>query len=104
MDRNLELQGLIQAYSRTNRVYGKDKEFGSIINFQYPRISEERVHEALALYSSGGENLQAIVDDYDTAVVKFSDAVARMQSAFPNPADWKLYEYEEDHKEIIKKG
>ena len=103
VDRNLELQGLIQAYSRTNRVYGKDKEFGSIINFQYPRISEERVHEALALYSSGGENLQAIVDDYDTAVVKFSDAVARMQSAFPNPADWKLYEYEEDHKEIIKK-
>ena len=103
VDRNLELQGLIQAYSRTNRVYGKDKEFGSIINFQYPRISEERVHEALALYSSGGENLQAIVDDYDTAVVKFSDAVARMQFAFPNPADWKLYEYEEDHKEIIKK-
>lgn len=103
VDRNLELQGLIQAYSRTNRVYGKDKEFGSIINFQYPRISEERVHEALALYSSGGENLQAIVDDYDTAVGKFSDAVARMQSAFPNPADWKLYEYDEEHKATIKK-
>lgn len=103
VDRNLELQGLIQAYSRTNRVYGKDKEFGSIINFQYPRISEERVHEALALYSSGGENLQAIVDNYDTAVVKFSDAVARMQSEFPNPADWKLYEYDEEHKATIKK-
>lgn len=103
VDRNLELQGLIQAYSRTNRVYGKDKEFGSIINFQYPRISEERVHEALALYSSGGENLQAIVDDYDTAVVKFSDAVARMQSEFPNPADWKLYEYDEEHKATVKK-
>ena len=37
VDRRLELQGLIQAYSRTNRVFGSSKEFGTIINFQYPK-------------------------------------------------------------------
>src|SRR5699024_5572448 len=31
VDRALALQGLIQAYSRTNRIYGKEKEFGSIV-------------------------------------------------------------------------
>lgn len=47
VDRRLELQGLIQAYSRTNRVLGSSKEFGTIINFQYPRITQELVRAAL---------------------------------------------------------
>ena len=53
VDRSLELQGLIQAYSRTNRIYGKNKEFGTIVNFQYPRITKEIVDTALKLYGSG---------------------------------------------------
>ena len=68
VDRSLELQGLIQAYSRTNRVYGSNKEFGTIINFQYPRITEEMVDVALRLYGSGGTSSKAIVDTYATAV------------------------------------
>lgn len=104
VDRGLELQGLIQAYSRTNRIYGKDKEFGSIINFQYPRITEDNVHRALALYSSGGENYKAIVDEYDVAVAKFANAVSELKSVFPNPADWKIYENDEDYKAIIGKA
>jgi type I restriction enzyme R subunit len=52
VDRPLMLQGLIQAYSRTNRVFGATKEFGTIINFQYPRITEEIVNDALKLYGS----------------------------------------------------
>jgi type I restriction enzyme R subunit len=70
VDRFLELQDLIQAYSRTNRIYGKEKEFGSIINFQYPRITEEQVNKALRLYGSGGSSSKAIVEPYDTAVAK----------------------------------
>lgn len=42
VDRSLELQDLIQAYSRTNRVFGKDKEFGTIVNFQYPRLTKQK--------------------------------------------------------------
>src|SRR5690625_3953828 len=63
VDRQLKLQNLIQAYSRTNRIFGKEKEFGSIINFMYPRLTEEMVKEALVLYGSGGKSSQAIVED-----------------------------------------
>src|SRR5699024_1787902 len=71
VDRTLALQGLIQAYSRTNRIYGKQKEFGSIVNFQYPRITEETVNDALILYGSGGKSSKAIVKPYPEAVEVF---------------------------------
>src|SRR5699024_5466054 len=61
VDRPLPLQGLIQAYSRRNRIYGKQTEFGSIVNFQYPKITEETVNDALILYGSGGQSSKAIV-------------------------------------------
>lgn len=72
VDRSLELQSLIQAYSRTNRVFGSNKEFGTIINFQYPRLTEQIVEDALKLYGSGGKSSKAIVDTYDTAVKKLA--------------------------------
>src|SRR5699024_12146804 len=56
VDRSLALQGLIQAYSRTNRIYGMQKEFSSIVNFQYPKITEETVNDALILYRSRCKN------------------------------------------------
>ena len=51
MDRSLELQGLIQAYSRTNRVFGSAKEFGTIINFQFPRITERQLPKSVNQYN-----------------------------------------------------
>lgn len=89
VDRSLELQHLIQAYSRTNRIYGKNKEFGSIINFQYPKITEEQVNIALKLYGSGGTSSRVIVEDYETAVEKFSLKVKELIKALPDPTKWQ---------------
>ncbi|MDO5726268.1 MAG: HsdR family type I site-specific deoxyribonuclease [Tissierellia bacterium] len=88
VDRSLELQGLIQAYSRTNRVYGKGKEFGSIINFQYPKITEENVNKALKLYGSGGKSNIAIVDKYDVAVQKFRIKIINLINTLKDPTKW----------------
>ena len=63
VDRQLELHGLIQAYSRTNRILDRRKEFGTIINYQYPKITEDQVNLALKLYGSGGSNSLAIVEN-----------------------------------------
>ena len=98
VDRSLELQGLIQAYSRTNRIYGKNKEFGTIINFQYPMITRETVDTALMLYGSGGKSSRAIVDPYDTAVTKFNIAVSEMRDILKDPSDWQSLLYDEDEK------
>ncbi|WP_338552910.1 HsdR family type I site-specific deoxyribonuclease [Paenibacillus sp. KS-LC4] len=101
VDRSLELQSLIQAYSRTNRIFGFTKEFGTIINFQYPRITEEIVNEALRLYSSGGKSSKAIVDTYVTAVQKLEIKIAELLPTLPNPTDWQTIKDDEEAKEAF---
>lgn len=101
VDRKLELQNLVQAYSRTNRVYGSNKEFGTIINFQYPRITEELVNDALKLYGSGGKSSKAIVEPYETAVNKFAIKVAEMIPTLDDPTKWQSLELNEDKKEAF---
>ncbi|MFW6030807.1 MAG: type I restriction endonuclease subunit R, EcoR124 family, partial [Halanaerobiales bacterium] len=101
VDRTLKLQNLIQAYSRTNRIYGKNKEFGSVINFQYPKITEERVNIALKLYGSGGTSSRVIVEDYETAIKKFSFKVKELIKALPEPTKWQELETDAKAKELF---
>lgn len=49
-------QGLIQAFSRTNRLYDDRKAYGQIITFRTPKAFEEAIENAFKLYSNGGEN------------------------------------------------
>ncbi|AIQ50660.1 type I restriction endonuclease subunit R [Paenibacillus sp. FSL R7-0331] len=101
VDRSLELQGLIQAYSRTNRVFGSNKEFGTIINFQYPRLTEQIVNQALTLYGSGGKSSKAIVDTYETAVKKLNIKVAEMIPTLPDPTEWQTIKDDGKKKEAF---
>ncbi|NLD18380.1 MAG: DEAD/DEAH box helicase family protein, partial [Tissierellia bacterium] len=102
VDRRLELQELIQAYSRTNRVFGSNKEFGTIINFQYPRITEEMVNTALKLYGSGGSSSPAIVDLYETAVKKLKIKMDVLISTLEDPTEWASLRDDEEGKEAFK--
>lgn len=49
-------QHIIQAFSRTNRLFDEGKKFGQIVTFQTPDRFKEKVDEALRLYSNGGES------------------------------------------------
>ncbi|MGT2716763.1 type I restriction endonuclease subunit R, EcoR124 family [Streptococcus respiraculi] len=104
VDRRLELQGLIQAYSRTNRVFGSAKEFGTIINFQYPRITEETVNAALKLYGSGGQSSRVLVEKYEDAVRLLNQCVDGLIVALPNPTDWIQLQVDEEEKESFKQA
>ena len=46
---------LIQAFSRTNRIYDKNKAYGQIVTFQAPVLFKKCVDEAVKLYSAGGD-------------------------------------------------
>lgn len=94
VDRTLELQGLIQAYSRTNRVFGSSKEFGSIVNFQLPRITEEMVNRALELYGSGGKSSKAIVDTYLVSIQKLAVYFNELVLTLTDPTDWQSLMHE----------
>lgn len=104
VDRKLELQSLIQAYSRTNRVFGTSKEFGTIINFQYPKITEESVNEALKLYGSGGKSSKVIVDQYDIAVSKLKKSLNDMVLTLPEPSEWASIKNLEEEKQLFKEA
>lgn len=52
----MQPQDLIQAFSRTNRIFDSSKIYGHIITFQKPIAFKASVDNALKLYSNGGEN------------------------------------------------
>lgn len=88
VDRYLKLQGLIQAYSRTNRIYGEDKEFGTIVNFQYPAKSRYALEKALKLYGSGGTSSRVIVDEYEVVVKQMVPLFEILQESLAYPERW----------------
>ena len=102
VDRRLELQGLIQAYSRTNRVFGSSKEFGTIINFQYPRMTQELVRAALELYGSGGKNNPVIVAKYEEAVDELNKRMLNLIQELSDPTRWIDLRDDKDGKKRFK--
>ena len=51
LDKVLKYEHLIQAFSRTNRLFGPEKPFGTICYYRYPHTMEQNVRDAVGLYS-----------------------------------------------------
>ena len=81
-------QGLVQAFSRTNRLYDKIKEFGQIVTFRSPKEYKEKINEALLLYSKGGIG-NAIAEDWDTVYENFRISIKALMGLTPTPDDAK---------------
>jgi len=78
VDKNLKYHGLIQAFSRTNRVLNDTKPYGNILDF---RQQEDSVNEAIALFSGAKvDNPKEIwlVDAAPKVIKKYKDAVANL--------------------------
>lgn len=75
VDRTLRGAGLIQAYSRTNRIHDlRDKPFGNVVNYRWPEYSEQLMNEALAEYSNA-ENANLTPEEKKKANID-SDVIA----------------------------
>lgn len=70
-------QGLIQAFSRTNRLYDERKAYGQIITFRTPKAYEEAIENAFKLYSNGGENY-VTAPTYQESKEKFDQSVKEL--------------------------
>ena len=79
-------QGLIQAFSRTNRLFDQNKEYGQIVTFRSPDEYKERINDALVLYSKGGIG-KAIAEDWDTVLENFALSLRTIRSFAPTPSD-----------------
>jgi len=78
VDKNLKYHGLIQAFSRTNRVLNDTKPYGNILDF---RSQQDAVNQAIALFS-GEDHGQAkeiwFVDPAPEIIARFQEAVEKL--------------------------
>ena len=78
VDKNLKYHGLIQAFSRTNRVLNDTKQYGNILDF---RSQQDPVNQAIALFS-GEDNAKAkeiwLVDPAPVIIDKYKQAVVAL--------------------------
>ncbi len=77
---------LIQAFSRTNRIYDTNKTYGQIVTFQAPHLFKECVDNAVKLYSAGGTK-EALLDDWTGEIeAAFKKALAALKISASTPA------------------
>lgn len=75
---------LIQAFSRTNRIYDKNKTYGQIVTFQAPALFKECVDNAVKLYSAGGTK-DALLAEWDEIEPAFKKALAALRVSAQTP-------------------
>ncbi|OHE60033.1 MAG: DEAD/DEAH box helicase, partial [Treponema sp. GWA1_62_8] len=81
LDKLLQYEGVIQAFSRTNRLFGPDKPFGTIRYYRKPHTMEENINKAVKLYS-GDRPLALFVDRLDSNLRKLNAAYQEIAEFF----------------------
>jgi type I restriction enzyme R subunit len=108
VDKNLRYHGLIQAYSRTNRIYDATKTFGNIVTF---RDLEQATIDAITMFGDSNTKNVVLEKSYKEYMDGFTDAVTgearrgfievvtELEQRFPNP---EAIVKEADKKEFAK--
>ena len=77
---------LIQAFSRTNRIFDKNKTYGQIVTFQAPKLFKESVDNAVKLYSAGSTE-GAILAEWDKVEPAFKKSLTALRVSAETPDD-----------------
>ncbi|WP_310626156.1 type I restriction endonuclease subunit R [Limnohabitans sp.] len=80
LDKNLKSHGLIQAYSRTNRILNSVKTYGNIVSF---RNLDEATNEALALFGNKEAKGVVLLKPYATYYNDYENLVRKLFDEFP---------------------
>ena len=99
VDKNLRYHGLIQAYSRTNRILNEQKSHGNIVAF---RNLKNRTDEAITLFSNKEAIEVIIMKPYEDYTAKFDDAFEHLISLTPTTDSVNDLETEDDELNFIK--
>lgn len=99
VDKNLRYHGLIQAYSRTNRILNEQKSQGNIIVF---RNLKKATDEAITLFSNKEAIEEIIMKPYEDYVTKFNDAFIALLKIVPTVNSVNNLVSEEDELAFVK--
>lgn len=98
VDRNLKYHGLIQAYSRTNRVEKETKPYGNIVCY---RNLKENTDKAIELFSQTNDTDTVLSPSFDVLLSQFKTALAQLYKIVPTPDDVDLLEREDEQFEFV---
>lgn len=108
VDKNLRYHGLLQAFSRTNRIYDATKTFGNIVTF---RDLEQSTVDAITLFGNANTKSVVLEKSYQEYMEGFTDiatgkacrgyveVVNELQNRFPDPSEIAR---EQDKKDFVK--
>jgi type I restriction enzyme R subunit len=99
VDKNLKYHGLIQAYSRTNRILNEQKSQGNIVVF---RNLKNATDEAITLFSNKEAIEEIIMKPYEDYVKKFNNAFIALLQITPTVNSVNDLQTEDDELEFIK--
>ncbi len=77
-------QHLIQAFSRTNRLFDKSKRYGQVVTMQTPSLYAKLIDDALVLYCNGGTN-DVAAPTWTETKQKFSKALTELRKIAATP-------------------
>lgn len=101
LDKILDYENLIQAMSRTNRIYGNEKRHGIIHFYRKPHIMKKNVEDAVRTYS--GENTQGVfVNKLPSNLKKMEETYSEIQNLFVKAGILDCSKLPEDEATVAK--
>ena len=99
VDKNLKFHGLIQAYSRTNRIFGELKSQGNIVSF---RNLKKQTDDAIRLFSNLDNKDLIVMEPYEVYLERFNEAYNNLTKLTPSVDSVNDLIREDDQFEFIK--
>ena len=98
VDKNLEYHGLLQAFSRTNRVLNEKKRFGKIICF---RNLKSNVDTAIKLFSNSDNPEDIVRPPFEEVKKEYQQLATDFLQKYPKPSSIDLLQSERDKKDFV---
>ena len=98
VDRNLQYHGLIQAYSRTNRIEDETKPFGNIVCY---RNLKDNTDKAIELFSQTNDTDTVLSPSFDVILDEFKTTLAELFKIAPTPDSVDNLEREDEQYQFV---
>ena len=99
VDKNLEYHGLLQAFSRTNRICNPRKSHGNIVCY---RPIHEEVDRAITLFSNNAPSEDILLPSYKKLVKKFNEYLEALYELVKTPQEAYELQSETKKKEFVE--
>lgn len=98
VDKNMEYHGLLQAFSRTNRVLNEKKRFGKIVCF---RDLKSNVDTAIRLFSNSNNPEEIVRPPFEEVKKEYQQLATDFLQKYPTPNSIDLLQSEKDKKDFV---